>query len=94
MDTNLTLTKLKGSLEHNYVQQVADYLILAVKRGNSHEKVILDKPFEEKIESICKDHNEDCTLIGSPHVKILSAQYTTRRHLDETLLQIHNSLQN
>jgi len=94
MDTNLTLTKLKGSLDHNYVQQVADHLILVIKRGDRHEKVVLNKPFEEKIENICKEHNEDCTLKDGPEVKILSAQYTTRRHLDETLQLIHNSLQN
>ncbi len=93
MDTHLTLTKLKDSLDHNYVKKVASHLILVVKRGDKHEQIVLDKPFAEKIENICNDHEEDCTLKGAPHIKIIAAKYTTTRLLTENLQSIHEHLQ-
>jgi hypothetical protein len=82
---NPTITKLKQSLEHNYVKKKADFLILRMEEGEHVEVTILNKPFEEKIERLSWSFTEELCGQYNPDLKVTQAGYTTKMWLEEVL---------
>jgi hypothetical protein len=81
----VTLTKLKKSLDHGYVKNVAEYLILRIEEGEHVEVTIHNKPFEEKIERLSLGFTEELCGQYNPDLKVTAACYTSKRHLSGVL---------
>jgi len=94
METRLTITKIKNTLQHDYVEHLANRLVLRVDKKTHSDIVILQRPFEPKIANIEADYNEDCTLKGDPSVRIGAAHYTTRENVAEVIKDLKQSSPN
>jgi len=94
MENNLTITKIKNTLLHDYVEHIANRLVLRVDKETHSDIVVLQRPFEPKLANIEADYNEDCTLKGDPSVRIGAAHYTTRENVPEVIKDLKQGSQN
>ena len=94
MESKPTMAKLIKSLDHPYVRDKAEYLILLIDNGTYEQNIVLPKPFAEKVGKMTQQYDSELKLYKNPCMRITKACYTTKKGLPDTLSKLLPSLQN